>query len=86
MTQAGTSYTVQILLGTCYESTLGGDCAKLLAYPSAPPAVTPAQYFKLIRSVAIVRWTTGQGCLAGCSYMTSSLVDPNADLDWVTHG
>jgi prepilin-type N-terminal cleavage/methylation domain-containing protein len=81
-TQAGTTFTVQTLMGPCYEPKAGGDCTIVAG---ATGTVTPSGYTRLIRIVVVVTWTAGDSCAAsGCSYTTSSLVDPSSDLGWLT--
>ncbi len=83
-TQAGTTYTVQTLIGPCYQPKSGGDC---VVVSGATASVTPSGYTPLIRVIVLVTWTAGNSCAAsGCSYTTSSLVDPNSDLGWLTNG
>jgi prepilin-type N-terminal cleavage/methylation domain-containing protein len=83
-TQAGTTYTVQTLIGPCYEPKSGGDC---VVVSGATASVTPSGYAPLIRVIVLVSWTAGNSCAAsGCTYTTSSLVDPNRDLGWLTNG
>jgi hypothetical protein len=82
--QAGTTYTVQTLIGPCYEPKSGGDC---IVVSGATMSVTPSGYTPLIRVVVLVTWAAGNSCAAsGCSYTASSLVDPNKDLGWLTNG
>jgi Tfp pilus assembly protein PilV len=81
-TQAGTTFTVQTLIGPCYEPKSGGDCGLV---SGATASVTPSGYTPLIRVVVVVSWTAGNSCAAsGCTYTTSSLFDPNSDLGWLT--
>ena len=81
-TQAGTTFTIQTLVGPCYEPKAGGDCALVTG---ATGSVTPSGYTPLIRVVIVVSWTAGNSCAAsGCTYTASSLVDPNSDLGWLT--
>jgi prepilin-type N-terminal cleavage/methylation domain-containing protein len=85
ITQRGTTYSTTILVGSCYQPRTGGDCTRLTANPTTPPATAPAGYVALIRVVAVVRWP-GKNCAAGiCSYSATTLVDPGSDLEWVTH-
>ncbi|MEO7015735.1 MAG: type II secretion system protein [Leifsonia sp.] len=82
----GTTYTASTLLGTCYQPLSGGDCSTLPGYAS-PPTTTPAGYTPLVRAIVVVSWEAGPDCAtSGCSYVASTLLDPNADLQWVTHG
>jgi Tfp pilus assembly protein PilV len=81
-TQAGTTFTIQTLMGPCYEPKTGGDCTVVTG---ATGSVTPSGYTPLIRVVVVVSWTAGNSCAAsGCRYTTSSLFDPNSDLGWLT--
>ncbi|MEO6944808.1 MAG: prepilin-type N-terminal cleavage/methylation domain-containing protein [Lacisediminihabitans sp.] len=76
ITQSGTTYTTTILAGSCFQPRSGGDCLK--------PAT--AGYIPLIRIIVVVRWNAGDACAAsGCSYSTTTLIDPGKDLEWVTH-
>jgi prepilin-type N-terminal cleavage/methylation domain-containing protein len=85
-TQNGTNYLITTVIGTCYQAVTGGNCGKIAAYPTTPPATVPAAYTKLVRVVVLVKWTAGAGCVAnGCYYETSTLADPNADPEWLTH-
>lgn len=85
ITQGGTTYATTILVGSCYQLRGGGDCARLTANPTTPPATAPAGYMALIRVVVVVRWT-GKTCAAGgCSYSATTLIDPGTDLEWVTY-
>jgi len=81
-TQNGTNYTVTTLIGGCYEapapanSTTPDNCVLLPSVGSAA----------LIRVIVIVKWTAGATCAAsGCYYQVSTILDPNADLEWITH-
>lgn len=81
-TQAGTTFRIQALIGPCYEPKAGGDCNVV---SGATGTVTPNGYTRLIRIIVLVTWTAGNTCAAsGCGYTTSSLVDPNSDLGWLT--
>lgn len=75
---SGTRYTTTVLIGDCYQPKAGGDCVVATAGPSVS---------KLLRVIVIVRWTPGKGCPANeCFYQTTTLLDPNGDIDWVTSG
>ena len=84
--QSGTDYTTYTLIGTCYQATSGsGDCVRLAA--AIPPATAPANTTSILRITVVVRWKAGIGCASGgCSYETTSLVDPHFDLQWKTNG
>ena len=88
--ESGTNFTVATLIGSCYQSTVlssingvTNECGKV---GSATPTGPVTNYSDLIRVIVIVTWTAGKGCASGCSYSTTSLIDPNNDLEWVTHG
>ena len=89
-TQNGTIYTTTTLIGSCYQSTLI-QTAQTTATPPVPVlnncvAASGPNTDMLIRVIVIVSWTAGAQCQAsGCYYETSTLLDPNADLEWVTH-
>jgi prepilin-type N-terminal cleavage/methylation domain-containing protein len=84
--QAGTTFQVTTLVGTCYQPLAGGDCTKISGY-TVPPATTPSTLTNLIRVIVVVRWTSGATCsVNACSYSTSSLFDPHSDLLWVVTG
>lgn len=83
--RSGTDFGTTTLIGPCYELVAGGNCATLADHTN-PADVVPG-YVTLIRVVVVVRWTAGSSCsAAGCYYSTTTLVDPNQDLEWVTHG
>ncbi len=93
--QSGTTYTITTLIGSCYQSTslaaggtLNNECARIIPqYPLAPPSAAVSGYSDLIRVIVVVSWTAGSQCSAsGCSYTATSLIDPNVDLDWISHG
>jgi len=82
-TLSGTIYRTDILVGTCYQKSTGGDCSLLPGYSVTAPAVTPAGYVVLMRVVVVVTWTAGSGCQSGgCSYQTTSLIDTHDELAW----
>lgn len=87
----GTEYSVETLLGTCYQpKRTGGDCGRVtgfVGYPTSPSTALLSNYTPLTRVIVVVRWTSGSSCESGnCSYVTSTLIDLNADLNWNTHG
>lgn len=84
ITVSGTDYTAHTLIGTCYQATTGsGNCVRLAS--ATPPATAPANTTQILRIIVIVRWNAGTDCSAsGCSYETTSLVDPHFDLQWKT--
>ncbi|MEO7015159.1 MAG: type II secretion system protein, partial [Leifsonia sp.] len=81
----GTTYTASMLLGTCYQPLSGtGGCSTV---PGASATTTPVGYTPLVRAIVVVSWTAGADCVkSACSYVASTLLDPNSDLQWVTHG
>jgi type II secretory pathway pseudopilin PulG len=86
----GTQYTVTTLIGSCYQSTLI-QTAQTTGSPPVPVlnncvAASGPNTDMLIRVIVIVSWMAGAQCQTnGCYYDTSTLLDPNADLEWVTH-
>ncbi len=91
-TQSNTAFTVVTLIGKCYQlidqPAAGSNCGRVLpTYTSTAtaPTTVPSTYFQMIRVIVNVRWTVGKDCSAGCSYTATTLIDPNDDLDWVTH-
>lgn len=80
---SGTLYSTTTLIGPCYQPTSGGDCATLSSHPNFTDVVPG--YLSLIRVVVAVRWTAGSSCTtSGCFYSTTTLIDPNKDLEWAT--
>lgn len=80
---SGTLYSTTTLIGPCYQPTAGGDCATLSSHPDFTDVVPG--YLSLIRVVVVVRWTAGNTCTtSGCYYSTTTLIDPNKDLEWAT--
>jgi hypothetical protein len=90
--QSGTIYTVKTLIGPCFQLTSGGDCGLVTGYPASGatvggPATAPSGSSALIRVIVIVTWTAGGTCsVTACSYAVSTLIDPHADLAWISHG
>lgn len=84
--QAGTNFTVQTVLGYCFQPLAGGDCTAPGATATSTLPTVPTTAMKLIRAIVIVKWTAGRSCPASCSYVSSTLIDPSADLNWNTHG
>ena len=86
--RSGTDFTVETLIGTCYQRKTGGDCARIpgwSGYPLVVSAANKAIYTPLTRVIVIVRWTAGDACASGaCIYQTATLIDLNADLTWNT--
>lgn len=82
--RSGTDYYTTTLIGPCYQPVTGGNCTTLAAHPH--PSDVVLLYVSLIRVVVVVRWTAGSTCSAsGCYYSTTTLIDPNQDLEWVSH-
>lgn len=89
--QSGTTYTTHTLIGTCYAqrpasgAISSSGCTKAPGYSgTTPPVAVPANMTQMVRVIVVVRWTAGTGCAAsGCSYQTTSLVDPQLDLQWL---
>jgi prepilin-type N-terminal cleavage/methylation domain-containing protein len=92
--QNGTKYTVTTLIGPCYEATTvasattASECKKLPSVPGNTAPVNPvAGYTQLIRAIVLITWTAGKTCsVTACSYEATTLIDPNVDATWVTHG
>jgi prepilin-type N-terminal cleavage/methylation domain-containing protein len=82
--QSGTDYVARLYIGTCFQPKVGGACTAP-GYPTKP-ATVPAGSTPLTRVIVDVRWTAGAGCVAGCSYSASTLIDLNGDLEWNTNG
>jgi prepilin-type N-terminal cleavage/methylation domain-containing protein len=80
--EGSTNYIVATLIGTCYQSTVIAS-----PQPATPCTTTGgAATTPLIRVIVIVTWTAGSRCAtSGCSYATSTLLDPNTDLQWESH-
>lgn len=87
--RSGTNFTVTTLIGPCYQPTTiqagpAGDCKTLTRHND--PSDQVAGYLSLVRVVVVVKWTSGSGCsVGGCLYSATTLIDPNQDLEWVTH-
>jgi type II secretory pathway pseudopilin PulG len=84
--QGGTDFTVQTVLGVCFQPQAGGDCTAPGATATSTVPTLPAATMKLIRAIVIVKWTAGRSCPASCSYVSSTLIDPSTDLNWKTNG
>ncbi len=83
---SGQSFNVQTLVGVCYRASVDSDCVKLGGY-STPPAAAPAGQVMLYRVIVIVTFTAGNNadCAAGCTYVTSTLIDPSTDPTFNTN-
>jgi prepilin-type N-terminal cleavage/methylation domain-containing protein len=78
---SGTKYTVDVVLGACFQPKAGGTCTG--DYLTAEPTTVPATSTKLTRVIVVVRWNVGSGCAdGGCVYSATSLIDLTNDLDW----
>jgi prepilin-type N-terminal cleavage/methylation domain-containing protein len=83
--RSGTLFTTTTLIGPCYQPLAGGNCTTLSSHPNFTDVVPG--FVSLIRVVVVVRWTAGSSCAtSGCYYSTTTLVDPNQDLQWVSRG
>jgi prepilin-type N-terminal cleavage/methylation domain-containing protein len=81
VTRLGSIYKASTYIGSCMQPVAGGDCVRLS--PTGNEPVAPAGYARLIRIIVVVSWTAGDACSpSGCSYETSTLIDPNSDLQW----
>jgi len=81
----GTEYSIETMIGRCFQPLTGGQCTTLPAYATAP-AAAPAGFVELTRIITVVWWFAGANCDSGCSYHTSTLVDTSVDLQWNTNG
>jgi prepilin-type N-terminal cleavage/methylation domain-containing protein len=78
----GTTYTVNTLVGRCFQPKVGGPCTAPTGWPNEPSTV-PANMTVLSRVVVVVRWSTGATCKpVPCKYVATTLVDSNSDLKW----
>jgi prepilin-type N-terminal cleavage/methylation domain-containing protein len=85
--QNGTIYTVTTLIGSCYQSTTiqTAGTSSVPVYNNCV-ATAVGQSTAMIRVIVIVKWMAGSQCQAnGCYYDASTLLDPDGDLEWVTH-
>ncbi len=82
---SGKAYDVQSLVGICYRADVDSDCVKLSGQ-STPPATTPAGQVALYRVIIVVSFKTPDGgCVGGCTYVTSTLIDPSVDPTFNTN-
>ncbi len=82
---SGKAYNVQTLVGVCYRENVDSDCVKLSGQ-SSPPATPPAGQVLLYRVIVVVSFKTADGgCVAGCTYVTSTLIDPSTDPTFNTN-
>jgi prepilin-type N-terminal cleavage/methylation domain-containing protein len=83
--QNGTKYTVTTLIGTCYEQPAPSTTTAPIP-PDNCVSTAGATPTTLIRVIVIVKWTAGAKCVVnGCYFQASTILDPNADLEWITH-
>jgi prepilin-type N-terminal cleavage/methylation domain-containing protein len=84
----GTEFTVETLIGTCYQQKTGGDCTRISGWSGYPLAISNANnaiYTALTRVIVIVRWSAGGSCDSGaCMYQAATLIDLSSDLEWNT--
>ena len=80
----GTNYSVQTMIGRCYQPLTGGQCTTLAGLAAAP-ATAPAGRVELTRVTTVVWWFAGAHCASGCSYHASTLVDTSLDLQWISN-
>jgi prepilin-type N-terminal cleavage/methylation domain-containing protein len=77
----GTRFTVNTIIGTCFQPKTGGQCTAPSDYPVQP--AVPSSMTVLNRIVVVVRWSAGSSCVpTACAYVTSTLVDGNQDIKW----
>ncbi len=82
---SGKAYDVKSLVGVCYRADVDSDCLKLSGQ-ATPPATTPAGQVLLYRVIIVVSFKTPDGgCASGCTYVTSTLIDPSADPTFNTN-
>jgi len=82
----GTDFTVATLVGSCYRATASGACTTVPGVLTRP-ATAPTGFVEAIRVAVIVEWTAGAGCsVEPCSYELVTMVDTNADIEWLTNG
>jgi len=84
VTVNGTEYSVQTMIGRCYQPLAGGQCTILTGFATAP-ATAPTGFVELTRVTTVVWWFAGSNCVAGCSYNASTLVDTSSDLQWIAN-
>lgn len=78
----GTNYSVQTMIGRCYQPLAGGQCTTLAGHAVAPPTA-PSGFAELTRVTTVVWWSAGVNCVTPCSYTASTLVDTSEDLQWI---
>ena len=85
VTVNGTEYSVQTMIGRCYQPLAGGQCTTLPGHAVAP-AIPPTGQAELTRITTVVWWFAGANCASGCTYSASTLVDTSEDLPWFGGG
>lgn len=83
-TVSGETYSVSTLVGVCFRlrAVSSDTCTKAGA---GNANTTPSGYVRMYRVMVDVSWSTGNAnrCSSGkCTFRTSSLVDPTAELRW----
>ncbi len=82
---SGKAYSVNTLVGLCYRADVDSDCVKLSGQTSAP-LVPPAGQVALYRVIVVVSFETPDGgCASGCTYVSSTLIDPSLDPTFNTN-
>lgn len=84
VTVNGTDYSVETMIGSCYQPLAGGQCT-ILAATAVAPATPPAGFVELTRIITVVWWFAGANCASGCSYHASTLIDTSSDLQWISN-
>ncbi len=82
VTVNGTNYSIETMIGRCYQPLAGGQCTTLAGFATAP-ATAPSGSVELTRVTIVVWWFAGASCADGCSYHASTMVDTSADLQWI---
>lgn len=74
----GTDYTVETMIGQCFQPTAGGHCTTEDLGPAS---------VELTRVITVVWWFAGSSCETGtgCSYHASTLIDTTSDVEWVSN-
>jgi type II secretory pathway pseudopilin PulG len=82
-TFSGTKYTVNTIIGTCFQDKKGGTCTG--AANSNQPSTVPAGKTVLSRVIVVVRWDAGANCKpVACSYHSTTLIDAHSEIEWRT--
>jgi len=80
---SGTTYTVNTIIGTCFQDKKGGTCTG--AANATQPVTVPAGKTVLSRVIVVVRWGAGASCRpVACSYFATTLVDAHSEIEWRT--